>query len=274
MGWEGIKFIRRVLIVDDNYNNRLILKDMLSLKGIDSMEAENGVDALSLLGHRHGFDVVLMDYHMPQMNGLQAVQQIRNSFNPRLRNIPIILLHSSSDDELVFEACQNLCINYHLLKPIKLQNIYYTLSQLHQKEHRIAAARRGDDNLATVNLPLSILIVEDNLVNMLLAKTIVRRLLPNATIHTAENGSEGVRFCELMLPGLIFMDIQMPVMNGYEATESIRALEKGVRIPIIALTAGTLASERNRCFEAGIDDIITKPFVEENILWMVNKWVQ
>jgi CheY-like chemotaxis protein len=66
----------------------------------------------------------------------------------------------------------------------------------------------------------------------------------------------------------------MPVMNGYEATESIRALEKGVRIPIIALTAGTLASERNRCFEAGIDDIITKPFVEENILWMVNKWVQ
>jgi PAS domain S-box-containing protein len=273
LSWEGIEFIRRVLIVDDNQNNRLILKDMLALKGIDSTEAENGINALSLLENRLGFDVVLMDYHMPLMDGLQTVRHIRNSSNPRLKNIPIILLHSSSDDEAVLEACQNLSVNYHLLKPVKMQNIYHTLSQLHQKERSIASARRGDENVTTINLPICILIVEDNLVNMLLAKTIVRRLIPNSTIHTAENGYEALRFCELMLPDLIFMDIQMPVMNGYEATEGIRALEKEGRIPIIALTAGTLASERDKCFDAGIDDIVTKPFVEENILWMVNKWV-
>lgn len=98
-------------------------------------------------------------------------------------------------------------------------------------------------------------------------------MMPNATLHLAVNGYEALKFCELQLPDLIFMDIQMPVMNGYEATRNIRALEKGGELPIIALTAGTLKSEKERCFEAGINDIITKPFVEESILEVVNKWI-
>ena len=271
--WEDIDTISHVLIVDDNDNNRLILKDMLLLKNISSQEARNGYEALQLLAEGGKYDVILMDYHMPFMDGLEAIRKIRagSAYGPP--DIPVILLHSSSDDEKVLRSCEELNVHHHLLKPVKMQDIYRTLSHLHQKKNRLSSPPVCEVTREIVDTVLTVLLVEDNAVNMLLAKTILRRTMPNATLHQAVNGYEALQFCEVQLPDLIFMDIQMPVMNGYEATKSIRALETTGRIPIIAVTAGTLPCEMQRCYEAGVDDIITKPFVEQHLLQVVNKWL-
>ena len=271
--WEDMDKIKNVLIVDDNDNNRLILKDMLLLKNIQSNEARNGYEALQKLAEGDHYDVVLMDYHMPYMDGLEAIRKIRKGSNTLAADLSVILLHSSSDDENVIRSCEELHVHHHLLKPVKMQDIYHTLSHLHKKKDLAFAPPVQKIKKETITAALVILLVEDNAVNMLLAKTIIRRMIPNAVIHQAVNGYEALVFCESQLPDLIFMDIQMPVMNGYEATKKIRELEKDGHIPIVALTAGTLKSEQERCFEAGVDDIITKPFVEESILQLVNKWI-
>ena len=271
--WEDIEAIKNVLIVDDNDNNRLILKDMLLLKNICSTEAANGYEALQKLAEGEKYDVVLMDYHMPYMDGLQAIRNIRKGIGSMPADLPVILLHSSSDDEKVIRSCEELNVHHHLLKPVKMQDIYRTLAHLHKIENHLCAPPAHEKRKEIITAALSILLVEDNEVNMLLAKTILKRMIPNATLHEAVNGYEALNFCESQFPDLIFMDIQMPVMNGYQATKNIRALEKEGHLPIIALTAGTLKSEMERCFEAGVDDIITKPFVEDSILKVVNKWI-
>lgn len=116
------------------------------------------------------------------------------------------------------------------------------------------------------------MIAEDNPVNMLLAKTIIRRAAPNAVIIEAINGNEALNFCRTELPDIVFMDVQMPEMNGYEATQKIRELQQEVHIPIIAVTAGNLKGEKEKCLEAGMDDFIAKPFVEEAIMVLFEKW--
>jgi PAS domain S-box-containing protein len=121
--------------------------------------------------------------------------------------------------------------------------------------------------------PLTILIAEDNPVNMLLTKTVVKRIMPNARLVEAFNGREALDSCTEALPDLILMDIQMPDMNGYEATTRIRALKQAGHIPIIAVTASCLRSDKQRCYDAGMDDVVTKPFVEETIASVLYKWI-
>lgn len=119
-----------------------------------------------------------------------------------------------------------------------------------------------------------ILLVEDNKINMLLLKTIIKNSLPKATIFEASNGLEAVNQFDSILPDIIFMDIQMPVMNGYEATEAIRKRVAGKNIPIIAITAGTEKEERNKCIEMEMNDYISKPIVKGIIEKTLIKWVK
>ncbi|MCH7411037.1 ATP-binding protein [Belliella sp. DSM 111904] len=118
-----------------------------------------------------------------------------------------------------------------------------------------------------------ILLVDDNPVNMLLAKTIVRNIVPSASITEARNGLEAVELYKLHKPDLIFMDIQMPEMSGYEATQAIRKIEKSARTPIIALTAGTVKGEFERCLQAGMDDYLSKPILVSDISEMLGKYL-
>lgn len=118
-----------------------------------------------------------------------------------------------------------------------------------------------------------IFIIEDNKINMLLAKTLVKQIIPNATIYEAENGKLAVEKFEIIKPDLILMDVQMPIMNGYEATEAIRNRTKGQFIPIIALTAGTIVGEKEKCLEAGMDDYLSKPIIKEILQTKVIKWL-
>ena len=265
--WENLDSIKRVLIVDDNDNNRIILAEMLHLLKIESDQAHNGFEALNILARGETFDAVLMDYHMPYQDGLETIRQIRETFLMDADELPIVLLNSSADDATVLKGCEELNINYRLIKPIKLNDIFLSLSRLSQKEkaEEIATAEIRDKISSG---KLTILVAEDNPVNMFLAKTIIGKISPNAEILEAENGLKAVELCKKRLPDLIFMDVQMPEMNGYEATIAIRDLIKYRHIPIIALTAGNVKGERDKCLEAGMDDFISKPFVEDSI-WQV-----
>ncbi|HKO77351.1 MAG TPA: PAS domain S-box protein, partial [Flavobacterium sp.] len=120
---------------------------------------------------------------------------------------------------------------------------------------------------------LRILIVEDNKINMFLAKTLVKRIIPNAIILEAIDGQEGVEQFEINNPDLILMDIQMPIKNGYDATIEIRSHKKGDKIPIIALTAGIMVGEKDKCLEFGMNDYVSKPIIEDDLDVILHKWL-
>jgi signal transduction histidine kinase/DNA-binding response OmpR family regulator len=271
--WESLDKIRQVLIVDDNDNNRIILKEMLSMKGIACTEARSGFDALEFLSKgASNYDVILMDYHMPYMDGLETVKKIRHHFGKLPGEHGVVLLHSSSDDERIIRACDQLEIGLRMVKPIKINELYNSLSMLIRKEKR-TRCKKEEKEEQWIGGRLNILIVEDNPVNMLLATTVVRRIAHDARIYEAQDGIEAVRVCRGTTPDLILMDVQMPVMNGYEATKKIREITGGQRIPIIALTAGNLKGEREKCIEAGMNDFIGKPLVQEKLLQLFRKWL-
>ena len=121
---------------------------------------------------------------------------------------------------------------------------------------------------------ISIMIVEDNKINMLLLTTIIKNLILNPTIYELVNGKEAIEKFEILQPDLIFMDIQMPEMNGYQATAKIRSLSSGKNIPIIAITAGTEKEEKEKCLAAGMNDYISKPIIKGTIEEIISKWTQ
>jgi PAS domain S-box-containing protein len=262
--------IKSVLIVDDNGNNRQIINQMLSLKKLVCEEASGGWEAIDLIKSGREFDIILMDYHMPELDGLATIKEIRKI--PSFRSdIPIVLLHSTSDDR-VFEECQKLKIKYRLLKPVTLKLIYGLLSDINSQKSLSKTAFNTQTEPLTEHL--EVLIAEDNLVNMLLAKTIVKRIAPNAAIHEAKNGLEAINVCKDNHIDIILMDIQMPQMNGYEATKRIRALQDYSNTPIFALTAGNVKGEREKSLAVGMNDFITKPVIANTVLLSFKRWLR
>jgi PAS domain S-box-containing protein len=269
--WNEALEIHKALIVDDNDNNRLILRQMLKLKNIEVEEAANGFEALQLLAKQNKYDVILMDYHMPYMDGLETIRKIRENFTDAQDQLPLVLLHSSSDDETIQQGCDELSVNQRLVKPVKMEELYHSLYRLNkhsadQEEHGIKA-----ETFKMGAQALTILVVEDNIVNKLLAKTIINRIATEARVLEAGNGQEALALYDQA--DLILMDIQMPVMNGYEATKAIREREIGRHVPIIALTAGNVKGEKEKCLQVGMDDFVAKPFVEDTIIRLFKDWL-
>ncbi|WP_316844713.1 PAS domain S-box protein [Pedobacter psychrodurus] len=271
--WRGIESITNVLVVDDNDNNRAILVNMLSLKNIQADQARNGFEALQFLAEGRVFDAILMDYHMQYMDGLETSAKIRESFTLDQENLPLILLHSSSDDEKIIRACRELQIDHRLLKPIKMHELYRVLSRL--KTNEVATDHSEQIVLADENdgYQYKFMVVEDNEVNRFLARALLEKIHPQSVILEAENGLVALEIFQRESPDLVFMDIQMPEMNGYECTAKIRQVENGKRTPIIALTAANVMGEREKSLAAGMDDFITKPVLEENIESILKKWL-
>lgn len=273
--WSNIDTIKNVLVVDDNKNNLLIVQDILSFKNINCDTVRSGREAITRLTINPSYDAVFMDYQMPEMDGLDTIRIIRNSLNLTYQQLPIILLYSSVDDEIVNKACKELDVRVRLVKPIDMQQIYFSLSRLSlQDEKHIPIISAEIQETNTKNSGKKVLIAEDQPVNMFLIKTIVYELLPDAFIIEAYSGKQAIEQFSMHIPDLIFMDIQMPEMNGYDATQHIRNLENGEEVPIIALTAGAIKGEREKCLEAGMNDYLTKPIVKETIRRTLNTWMK
>ncbi|PZR21721.1 MAG: hybrid sensor histidine kinase/response regulator [Flavobacterium psychrophilum] len=271
--WQDIDDVKDVLIVDDNENNRIILNQILALKNINVTEARNGLEALQLLVGGNKYDVILMDYHMPVMDGLETIRKIRESIYATAVQQPIILLHSSADDEKIIETCQELQVSNHLVKPLKIDDIYKSLTRLSHEEQVVIKPEQVEQNV-TPSKSLSILIAEDNPVNMMLVRSILNRIVPGAVLIEVGNGLEAVEYCKKHKPDLVLMDIQMPEMNGCEATEIIRKQDERQSVPIVALTAGNVLGEKEKCLNAGMNDFVVKPIREENIVEILSKWLE
>jgi signal transduction histidine kinase/response regulator RpfG family c-di-GMP phosphodiesterase len=268
--WQPLSRIKSALITDDNASNRLILRKMLEQVGVHCLEAKNGIEALDLLSGQ-AFDVILLDQKMPYMSGLGMLENLRRA-HPQVQT-PVVLLSSSSQDIAIQQACQQLEVTRRLIKPVKMQLLYDTLATLYQipvHENR----HLPDGPQPAMASGKVVLIVEDNQVNMLLMRKLVSIMRPGAQVLGAVNGLQGLETFKNNRIDLVLMDIQMPEMNGYEATAAIRKTETGnERVPIIALTASALPGERERCLQAGMDDYLSKPIQKLSLQQAIDTWL-
>ncbi len=256
----------KVLIVDDNRTNRRILEGMLKRWDMTSTSVPSGEEALMQLsaawGAKEPFGLILMDMHMPQMDGFGLVERIRE--RPELSTATIMML-TSAGHRGDGERCKELGVSAYLLKPIRQSELREAIGRvLGAREQTGAIPLVTRYSLADAREPgasLQILVAEDNAVNQLL----VRRMLEKRghRVVVVNNGREALAATEEGNYDLVLMDVQMPEMDGIEATLAIREKEKrrddGSYQAIVALTAHAMKGDEERCKAAGMDDYLTKP---------------
>ncbi len=249
-----------VLIIDDNATNRRILSELARQWKMLPDEACSGPEGLEKLERAAGagrpFQLVLLDEQMPSMGGIEVIERIRK--NQALHGATIMML-TSADQRSSAARCRELGVDTYLIKPFKPAELL-AMIQKALGAMEAARTRQASSGLNPMTQrPLSVLVAEDNVVNQKLAVAMLKRLGCSAII--ARNGEEAVACWRESRPDLILMDVQMPEMDGFDATRRIRGLElaEGTRIPIIAMTAHAMRGDRERCLEAGMDDYISKP---------------
>ena len=272
--------IKRILVVDDNDSNRQILKRMLELKDIEVDEADSGLSALLMLQKNAEYDVIIMDYHMPVMDGIETIRKMKDGIINKkdLEDQPIVMLYSSSDSERLQAECDVLEIQSRLVKPIKMQEMYHVLAKLKSENLDKMVEKTSETTIETAqkkkcDKSFTFLIAEDNEINLYLTKILVKQLCPDSTIYEANDGVEAVELFFTKHPDLVLMDLQMPNMNGFDATKAIRKDEKGRAVPIVALTAGNMSGEKEKCLAAGMDDFMVKPLLKDDLYTMFQKWL-
>ncbi|GAB2988620.1 hypothetical protein GCM10027284_01470 [Cyclobacterium sediminis] len=266
--WSENHGLNKVLVVDDNQTNLYLVKEILEVKNIQCLEATNGLEGLQVLEKEWPLDLVLMDLRMPFLNGIETIEKIRSLSNQNIAKVPVVLLSSSNDNELDKEKLVKLNVHHRLIKPIKnhqIDKVFQKLQNPSYSEFSQSPSESGIDQNFLTNQEFNILIAEDNPVNMKLSKIILSKISPTINIIEAENGLMAYEHVIKNQPDLILMDIQMPIMNGYETAKAIRTIDHGKGIPIIALTAGTVKGEKERCIDSGMNDYMSKPLVQDKL---------
>jgi CheY-like chemotaxis protein len=273
----SLGMIKRILVIDDNDNNRLILEQLLKSWNIEFTGTDNGLSALKIINTSPAFDVIIVDYNMPYLNGMDTIKMIRDKLDLSPEKMPVILLYSSSEDAEIHEKCRELGIKFQLTKPVKTSQLMNLLKRIHNPAQSASETEKSGTETQRIKPDnaekIRVLIAEDIPTNMALAEIVIRSVLPEAIIIKAENGLKTLEAYREQQPQIIFMDVQMPVMDGLLATEKIREIEQEtkIRVPIIALTAGALKEEEQKCHEAGMDDFMTKPFKQQLVREILEK---
>jgi PAS domain S-box-containing protein len=255
-----------ILAVDDNTTNRLILGEMLMRWGMTPVLAESAPAALEVMNTAaesgSPFGVVLSDVMMPGIDGFQLAEQI--SGNPRLAGPSVILL-SSADRQPDSARCRQAGVAAYLGKPVKpselLDAIVTALASSTEgaAEKLIGRERRLRASALDRSRALRVLLVEDNATNEMLAVALLEKA--GHTVATAHNGKEALAALANRCFDVVLMDVQMPEMDGFEATAHIRKQERatGGHVPIVAMTAHAMKGDRQRCLDAGMDGYVCKP---------------
>ncbi|GGC65504.1 response regulator [Undibacterium terreum] len=250
----------RVLIVDDNTTNLQFLNDCFVRMGMSAVCTENGESAFNEIqrAQKAGapYDLILLDAHMPGMDGFAVQEKIRTLL-PESPSLVMMMTSAGSRGDA--DRCRALEVDVYMQKPIIYGDLKSALCRalnLGQAENPASPAAQAS---RVAQLRLSILLVEDNVINQRLAVRILEKSGHQVTV--CENGAEALSALEKDHVDLILMDMQMPVMDGIEATLAIRAREliQGGHVPIVAMTANVMAGDRERCLQAGMDDYISKP---------------
>jgi PAS domain S-box-containing protein len=264
----------RALIVDDNATNRMVLTRNLTAWGLYAAEASGGAEALAALrSAREPFELVLLDYQMPQMDGVELARHIKA--DPALAGLKLIML-TSMGVRGQREQARAAGIDGYLVKPVRLSQLYDCLATVMATPERLppaatrAAAESERRPPPVVHGP-RVLLAEDNLVNQTLARRMLEKL--GCFVDVVGTGREALAAVARHDYAIVFMDCQMPEMDGFEATAAIRRGESGSRrVPIIALTASAMQGDREECLAAGMDDYLSKPLGQRDIERMLRRW--
>jgi PAS domain S-box-containing protein len=265
--------LKRVLIVDDNEKNRIILQDMLQYKGVEAVLAEDGFKAIELLRQDLDFDAILMDFHMPGQSGLDTIAEAKNLFALHKKETPLVVLHTSSDQPEVFSDFKKGPNSYTLLKPIRSGELYRTLRRAAEKTVDSEKLVMPEVEEAIFMHAFAVLLADDNPVNMALNLRILKTVMPNARVVQVGDGLLALEKCKLQHFDLILMDVQMPNMDGLESTRTIRTLPGYEDTPIIGVSAGTSLGEKERSLKAGMNDFLPKPFKQKDLMDMIKRYL-
>jgi CheY-like chemotaxis protein len=261
----------RALIVDDNATNRRILDEILTLWGMRTTVADGGESALRALAlareHGEPYRIVLLDFQMPGMDGFEVAERIKGQVE--LASTTIMML-SSVGQRGDAARCRELGVAAYLTKPVRQSLLLDALQEILAGPGGAAApALVTLHSLREAHRPMHVLLAEDNAVNRLLVVKILEK--NGLSVGTAGNGREALAALERERFDIVLMDLQMPEMDGFEATAEIRRREQetGHRLPIVALTAHALKGDRETCLAAGMDGYLAKPISAVEMLAVI-----
>jgi CheY-like chemotaxis protein len=269
---------RRALVVDDNDSAREVLCGLLRGMGLNVQAAASAAEALQSLremqAHGQACDVAFIDWQMPQMNGVELAQRIRSLWPPIGPRIVMVTSHGRDDAAETFRRAQ---LDRVLLKPVNPSVLFDEVS-------RVLGVALGNTRAGSSTPPVlhrgpprhlrggKVLLVDDNELNRQVATELLHEV--GLVVDTAENGRVAV---DRVLAGrydLVLMDMQMPVMDGIEATIELRERPELARLPILAMTANALAEDRDRCLAAGMNDHLAKPMEPEALWSRLERWLK
>ena len=267
----------RVLVVDDNHTAATVLSDMLHAMGFEVEQAYSGLEALDRLREsmvqQRLFGLLLLDWHMPGMDGIELAGHIRSL---GMAQVPQMLMVTAYGREDVMRAARAQGIETVLIKPVNASVLFDTLMQpLEHSTHsgrRVVTPAPAADELPMEIRGAYVLLVEDNELNQMVAV----ELLQDAgfAVDVAENGRIAIDRIERKHYDVVLMDMQMPIMDGETATRQLRADPRHAHLPIIAMTANAMETDRQRCFAAGMNDHVAKP-IEPAALWAaLGRWIR
>jgi two-component system sensor histidine kinase/response regulator len=280
--WEACAALQslRVLVVDDNATNRQILDHYLDAWGIGHTTASSATEALEILRGTTcdavTFDLAIIDGQMPVMDGFELARIIKSDQRLQMMNIIMLTSMGQYGPSLLSEHGADLVCS--ITKPVRQSHLYNRLIALTMPEKLTAVSSELAPLTKTASQPVknvSVLVAEDTPVNRDVALAMLEDL--GYRVDTACNGREAVEAVTMQRYHLVFMDCQMPEMDGFEATAAIRAREGALglsRLPIIALTAHAIEGDRERCLARGMDDYMSKPFTKQQLGNMIQRWVQ
>jgi signal transduction histidine kinase/CheY-like chemotaxis protein len=263
----------RVLVVDDNPTNRRILHDqLLQWKMVPDL-ASSAREALTMLrsaaaGQR--YSLMIVDRHMPEIDGFMLLERVQSD---HMLQTTAVMMLTSGDQPEDSRRCEELGVAEYGIKPVSRQELLrLVMKSLGKKgSYPNPAAQAPEAQPGSAVEPLHILLAEDNIFNQKVAVGLLQKFGHRITI--ANNGREAVDLCSREQFDLIFMDIQMPVMDGFEATQLLRAQQErsGIRTPIIAVTAHAMQGDRERCLASGMDDYISKPISRKELADVITR---
>ena len=252
---------KKAAIIEDNKLVSSIIKNMLECFSIEAELYENDIESISDFVSKNKHDLLFLDLeYLSEKTTLKIINQLNH-----IPELSIIVMQNSNSK---FNETGNNKNVQSIIKPIKHETLQNFINQSYYD------TKQSVKNISEEISPqsISILIVDDNKINMLLTKTLVRNKIPNSIIYEAKNGQEAVEITLESKPDIIFMDIQMPIMNGYEASTEIRTVNSNVII--IAITAGVITGEKEKCMEAGMNDFILKPIDKILFESTLFKWIK
>ncbi len=262
----GKPLLKKVLIVDDNATNLTLMQETFGYFLIEAETACSGTEALLKITeanrNNEPFNLILTDHQMPGMDGITLVKEIKKEWPDSEQ--PFVLMLSSLEKNIYQHEAAKAGISKFLSKPVKIHELHATLLSLFEKNMHNDFLHPSLPNIEKITEPTSIMVADDDPINMLLISEVLRRL--GFEVILVSNGREALDKLPHCEPVMIFMDVNMPEMDGYTTTRHIRQLaQPHCNIPIIALTADAMKGDREKCLEAGMNNYISKPFRLEEI---------